>query len=64
MRGEGDLTKREREICALLGMSNKAIAKQLFRSELTIKTHVSNILKKLGVKSRTQAAVKVDRRAV
>lgn len=51
------LTDREREILGLVaeGMSNKAIAEHLVVSELTIKTHLKNIFKKLNVSSRTQA---------
>ena len=53
------LSERELEVLSLLasGLSNKEIASQLFISEKTVKNHVSNILKKLGVKDRTQAAV-------
>jgi two-component system, NarL family, response regulator LiaR len=53
------LTVRESEVLILLahGKSNKEIASKLFISETTVKTHVSNILMKLGVASRTQAAL-------
>jgi two-component system, NarL family, response regulator LiaR len=53
------LTVRESEVLSLLahGKSNKEIASKLFISETTVKTHVSNILMKLGVASRTQAAL-------
>jgi DNA-binding NarL/FixJ family response regulator len=53
------LTPRETEILRLVahGLSNKRIAKQLNLSELTVKTHVSNLLSKLGLASRTQAAL-------
>jgi len=49
-----ELSKREREILALLmrGKKNKEIAKDLFISENTVKVHVYNIYKKLGVNSR------------
>jgi DNA-binding NarL/FixJ family response regulator len=52
------LTAREREVLALLveGHTNKRIAEQLFISESTAGVHVSNILGKLGVGSRTEAA--------
>jgi NarL family two-component system response regulator LiaR len=57
-RGE-HLTPREREVLALVarGRANKAIALDLGVSERTVKTHVSNILGKLNLTDRTQAAV-------
>lgn len=53
------LTDREVEVLRLLaqGKANKEIALSLFVGETTVKTHVSNILLKLGVPSRTQAAL-------
>jgi two-component system, NarL family, response regulator LiaR len=53
------LTEREVEVLRLLaeGQSNKEIAHTLTIGEKTVKTHVSNILAKLGVASRTQAAL-------
>src|SRR5215207_1099560 len=53
------LTERESEVLKLLarGGSNKQIATSLFLSEKTVKAHVSSILMKLGVRSRTQAAL-------
>jgi DNA-binding NarL/FixJ family response regulator len=53
------LTDREREVLALVaqGLSNQQIADALVISERTARTHVSNILSKLGVASRTQAAL-------
>jgi DNA-binding NarL/FixJ family response regulator len=53
------LTSREREVLRLLGdgKANKEIAAELSISERTARTHVSNILSKLGFSSRTQAAL-------
>jgi two-component system, NarL family, response regulator LiaR len=53
------LTERETEVLRLLaqGKSNKEVAQALTIGEKTVKTHVSNILSKLGVPSRTQAAL-------
>lgn len=56
---EDRLTKREIEVLKLLaeGLFNKEIAYKLSISEKTVKNHVSNIFKKIGVFDRTQAAV-------
>ena len=53
------LTARELEVLALIvrGLSNKDIARVLAANEFTIKAHVRNILAKLGVESRTEAAI-------
>lgn len=53
------LTERETDVLRLLaqGKANKEIARALFIGENTVKTHVSSILVKLGVQSRTQAAL-------
>jgi DNA-binding NarL/FixJ family response regulator len=57
--GLGRLTGREREVLAGVarGLSNQAIADELGITERTARTHVSNILAKLGLASRTQAAI-------
>ncbi|MEX0623589.1 response regulator [Saccharospirillum sp.] len=54
------LTQREIEIVRLMagGYSNKEIARAIFKSEGTIKNHVSNILAKLNVRDRTRAVLK------
>ncbi|MEM7338292.1 MAG: response regulator transcription factor [Actinomycetota bacterium] len=58
-----DLTEREREVASLLadGRSNADIARELSLSIFTVKNHVSQILTKLQVKSRTQAAAVILR---
>jgi DNA-binding NarL/FixJ family response regulator len=54
---DADLSKRELTILQALqsGMSNKQIAKELFLAEQTVKFHLTNIYRKLGVNSRTEA---------
>jgi NarL family two-component system response regulator LiaR len=54
-----DLTERELEVLSQIsqGKSNKDISEELVLSEKTVKTHVSNILQKLHLSDRTQAAV-------
>ena len=53
------LTAREREILDLItqGLTNRQIGERLFLAEKTVKNHVSGLLAKLGMQSRTQAAV-------
>ena len=55
------LTPRELQICGLLqaGQSNKEMARQLQISEATVKNHVHNVLEKLQVRSRWQAAARL-----
>lgn len=55
----GELTEREREILGRLvdGRSNKEIARELGISDATVKVHIKNLLRKLNVRSRLEAAV-------
>jgi DNA-binding NarL/FixJ family response regulator len=56
--GPSGLTRREREILALVteGKSNAAVARELWVTEQTVKFHLSNIYRKLGVANRTAAS--------
>jgi DNA-binding NarL/FixJ family response regulator len=58
------LSAREQEVAQLLvcGVSNKEIARALGIEVVTVKKHVGNILRKLGVENRTQAAMRLARR--
>jgi DNA-binding NarL/FixJ family response regulator len=61
----GGLSPRESEVLALLaeGLSNREIGKRLFISEVTVKVHIRHIFEKLGVRTRTQAAIWQARRS-
>ncbi len=63
MRGKSLLTNREREVFELLvqDKTTKEIAAQLFVSEKTVRNHISNVMKKLNVKGRSQAVVELVR---
>ena len=57
------LTQREAEVLRLIGdgMKNRDIAEALVISEVTVKVHVQHIFEKLGVRTRTQAALAARR---
>jgi len=65
-RSKDSLTEREQEVLDLIadGLNNREIGEKLFISDKTVKTHVSNILGKLGLADRTQAAIYALRRGV
>jgi ATP/maltotriose-dependent transcriptional regulator MalT len=55
------LTEREKEVLNLVarGMTNREIAQELFIAEVTVKVHVRHILRKMGVRTRTEAALRI-----
>lgn len=61
-----DLTRREKEVLVLLGegKTNQQISEELFIGLKTVKTHVSNILGKLDVSDRTQAAIYANKHKI
>ncbi len=63
IRGKSLLTSREREVFELLVQekTTREIAEVLFISEKTVRNHISNVMKKLAVKGRSQAVVELVR---
>ncbi|SOD61841.1 two component transcriptional regulator, LuxR family [Streptomyces zhaozhouensis] len=62
----GPLTAREREVLALVarGTSNREIARELFVSEATVKTHLTHVYAKLGVNDRAEAVARAYERGI
>jgi len=65
-RADDLLTRREREVASLVarGLTNRQIAQELVISERTVDKHVTNLLKKLNLRSREQVAVRMAERRV
>ncbi|RIV29192.1 DNA-binding response regulator [Alicyclobacillaceae bacterium I2511] len=63
LRNKSILTHREKEVFELLvqDKTTKEIAAQLFVSEKTVRNHISNVMKKLNVKGRSQAVIELVR---
>lgn len=62
----GDLSARERDVLALLcqARTNSQIADQLFLAETTVKTHISSIMRKMGVSTRLEIVVKAYKQGI
>ena len=63
-RSEANLTPREEEVLSLVGegLANKQIARRLGISEKTVKAHLTNVFQRIGVESRTEAALWAQQR--
>jgi DNA-binding NarL/FixJ family response regulator len=65
-KGTGALTRREAEVLQLIGagLSNREIADRLYITHKTVQTHVGNLLAKLGLRNRAQAAAYTTRQKI